>query len=50
MIRKLLKWLTEPTYQHSLDAFVASKNPSTTTEVEYWINYYDKHVAKEWAL
>lgn len=50
MLKKLLNWLSEPKYQDSLDSFVASKNPSTTVEVEYWIRYYDQHISKGWAL
>lgn len=49
---KLLQWIkslfTVPSYQDQLDSFVASKNPSTTAEVEHWIRQYDNH--KGWAL
>ena len=49
----LLNWIkslfSAPSYQDSLETFVSSKNPRTTTEVEYWIRYYDTHTEKGWA-
>ena len=50
---KFLEWIkslfTERSYQNNIEYYVASKNPTTTSEVEYWIRHYDQHV-KEWAL
>jgi len=49
-----MKWIkslfTAPSQQDELDAYVASKNPSTTAEVEHWVRQYDLHQRKEWAL
>lgn len=49
---QLLKWIkslfSEVTYKDSLETFVASKHPTNTAEVEYWIRVYDQR--KEWAL
>jgi hypothetical protein len=46
MFTTLFGWIkslfSEPTYQDSLDTFVSSKHPTTTSEVEYWIQYYDQ--------
>ena len=51
---QLLNWIKSlfvvPSYQDSLEHFVASKRPSTPTEVEYWIRHYDQHTAKDWVL
>jgi hypothetical protein len=50
---KLIKWIkslfTTHNYQDSIEYYLASKNPKTTSEVEYWIRHYDQH-RKEWAL
>jgi hypothetical protein len=50
---QLLNWIKSlfmgKSYQDSLEHFVASKRPTTTTEVEYWIQYYEHHKS-EWAL
>jgi hypothetical protein len=49
---QLLKWIkslfTAPSYQDELDAYVTSKHPTTTAEVEHWIRQYD--LRKEWVL
>ena len=49
---KLLQWIKSlfaaPSYQGSVEQYVASKNPTTTAEVEHWIRQYDSR--KEWAL
>jgi len=49
---KLLQWIKSlfaaPSYQDQLDSFVASKHPTTTSEVEHWIREYDNH--RGWAL
>jgi hypothetical protein len=50
---KLLEWIkslfTERTYQDSVEYYVASKYPTSTAEVEYWIREYDTR-RKDWAL
>ena len=50
---QLLQWIKslfeDRSYQDSVEYFVASKNPKSTAEVEYWIRHYDQH-RKEWAL
>ena len=50
---KLLQWIkslfAERTYQDSVEYYVASKNPTSTAEVEYWIRKYDTQ-QKEWAI
>jgi hypothetical protein len=49
---QLLTWIkslfTAPSYQDELDAYVTSKYPTTTAEVEHWIRQYDQR--KEWLL
>lgn len=51
---QLLKWIKSlfvgQSYQDSLEYFVSSKRPTTTAEVEYWIQYYDQHKNSSWAL
>ena len=39
-----------PSYRDGLECFVASKHPSNTAEVEYWIQYYQQNIAREWAI
>jgi hypothetical protein len=50
---KLLQWIkslfAERSYQDSVEHYVASKQPKSTAEVEYWIRQYDQH-RKEWAI
>ena len=44
---QLLKWIkslfSAPSYQDSLDAFVAAKHPHNVAEVEYWVQYFENH-------
>lgn len=51
---KLLQWIkslfTTPTYQDSVEYYVVSKQPKSTAEVEYWINFYNQEQQKKWAL
>ena len=53
MITAIIGWIKslvqERTYQDSVEYYVASKNPKTTAEVEYWIREYDTH-RKTWSL
>ncbi len=53
MITAILQWakslLQERTYQDSVESYVASKQPKSTAEVEYWIREYDQH-QKGWSL
>jgi len=42
---KLLKGIIEfltPRSQSGLDAFIASKNPQSTADVEHWAKIYDQ--------
>lgn len=43
---KLLQWIkslfTAQSYQDQLDAYIASKHPTTTVEVEHWLRVYDQ--------
>ena len=52
MLAAIIGWIKslvqERTYQDSVEYYVASKNPTTTAEVEYWIRKYDTR--KEWVL
>lgn len=53
LITAIIGWITslfpERTYQDSVDSYVASKNPTTTAEVEHWIRQYDLN-QKGWSL
>ena len=53
MITAILGWikslLQQRRYQDSVEQFVASKHPTTTAEVEYWIREYDTR-RHEWSL
>ena len=45
-----IKSLVQPRrYQDSVEDYVASKHPTTTAEVEYWIREYDTR-RHEWSL
>lgn len=48
---KLLKWITSlftaQSYQDQLDAYIASKHPATTADVEHWIREYGQ---RGWSL
>lgn len=50
---QLLKWIkslfVEVSYRDSIEHFVASKNPTNTAEVEYWIRVYDQQ-QRGWSL
>ena len=50
---KLLQWIKSlfnaPSYQDNVEYYVASKQPKSTAEVEYWIREYDLR-RKDWAL
>ena len=46
MFKLLSKWLTKPSYQSDLDAFITSKQPTTVAEVEHWVRYYDQHISR----
>jgi len=53
MLTALFGWIKslfeDKSYQDSVEYYVASKHPQSTSEVEYWIRHYDQH-RKEWAL
>jgi hypothetical protein len=42
---KLLQWIKSlfaaQSYQDQLDSYIASKNPTNTAEVEYWIRKHN---------
>jgi hypothetical protein len=40
--------LTAPSYQGSVEQYIASKHPTSAAEVEHWIRQYDTR--KEWSL
>lgn len=40
MFKKFFKWLAQPSLQQEMDAFIASRNPTTTAEVDYWVNQF----------
>jgi hypothetical protein len=40
MLQRLFTWLKEPSLQSEIDAFIASRNPQSVAEVEYWINHF----------
>ena len=50
----MLKWIKSlfntATYQDSVEYYVTSKQPKSTAEVEYWINYYNQQQQKKWAV
>ncbi len=50
---KFLQWIKslfhDRSYQDKVESYVASKHPTTTAEVEYWIKQYDEN-QKGWAL
>lgn len=43
---KLLQWIkslfSTPSYQDSVEYYVASKNPKSTAEVEYWVRHHNQ--------
>ena len=48
MFSKLKAWLSQPSVQSNLEAYVASKHPTNTAEVEYWVNQY--FYARSWSV
>jgi hypothetical protein len=40
MLKQIIKWLQAPRLQNEIDAFIASKHPTNTAEVEYWVNQF----------
>jgi hypothetical protein len=44
---QLINWIkslfTTPSYQDDIEYYVTSKQPKSTAEVEYWIQYYTYH-------
>ena len=53
---KLLKWITslfagtQKSYHHyHVEAFVESKRPNTTAEVEYWIRHFEHNTRNGWS-
>ena len=49
----MLKWImslfTSPSYQDDVEYYVASKQPKSTAEVEYWIRHFEQqYLHKGW--
>lgn len=40
MFKKIIKWLQTPSFQREIDSYVASKHPTTTAEVDYWVTQF----------
>lgn len=40
MFKKIITWLKTPSLQLEIDAFIASKHPTTTAEVDYWVSQF----------
>ena len=38
----LSKVFKTPSYQEGLEKFLSSRNPSSASEVDYWIRVYDR--------
>ena len=51
-IQKMFERVKEPVnYGTELEAYIVSKNPQSTYDVEYWTNQFDKKQnEKGWAL
>jgi len=54
---KLLKWITSlftgrgVSYQQwHIEAYVASKKPKSTAEVEYWIRHFEQNTRNGWSV
>jgi hypothetical protein len=45
---KITQWFktvfAADTYTSTIDAYIASKNPTTAAEVDYWIKSYDQRL------
>ena len=50
----MLKWITSlfktASYQDDVEYYVASKQPKSTAEVEYWIQHYNQQKHSGWVL
>jgi len=50
---KILQWITSlvksPSYQDSVEQYLAIKHPTSTAEVEYWIQQFNQK-QKNWVL
>ena len=40
MFKKFIIWLRTPEFQREIDAYVASKHPTSTADVDYWVNQF----------
>jgi hypothetical protein len=49
-MKTFLKWITSllaaPSYGQRLEAFIVSKNPTNTADVEHWANTFNRGVQK----
>ena len=43
LIKQIKSLFTTRSYQDSVEYYVASKQPKSTAEVEYWIQHYTYH-------
>jgi hypothetical protein len=43
LLEKLTQFFKMNSYTSNLEAFVASKNPASAAEVEFWCRHYDQH-------
>lgn len=45
-IKSIFKRIKPTTYGSALEAYIVSKNPTSTAEVEHWARQYDQLVTK----
>jgi hypothetical protein len=48
LLKKIAKFF-EIRPQSGLEAFISSKRPQSTAEVEQWARYYDQHKGNVWS-
>jgi len=50
-IKPLMNFQLETTKQNDLDRYIASKNPTTSAEVDYWAKEFDRRQENQgWPL
>lgn len=50
-IQKMFEQAEKPaTYGSELEAYIVSKNPQSTYDVEFWTKQFDKTHSKGWTL
>lgn len=45
MFKRIIKWFSRDDCQRRADAYIASKNPQTPGEVDYWTRRYEQMLA-----